>query len=85
MLVCILELLLWYGFIQIEFYFFLFLYLEGYYDEVFSFYIKVIELNLKVLVYYGNGSFCYIKIEYYGCVFEDVNKVIELDKKYIKV
>lgn len=85
MLVCILELLLWYGFIQIEFYFFLFLYLEGYYDEVFSFYIKVIELNLKVLVYYGNRSFCYIKIEYYGCVFEDVNKVIELDKKYIKV
>ena len=65
--------------------FFMFLYLEGHYDEALSLYTQAIELNPKVPAYYGNRSFCYIKTEYYGCALEDANKAIELDKKYIKV
>ena len=57
----------------------------GKYEDALELYSKAIELNPRVPAYYGNRSFCHIKMEFYGSALEDANKAIELDKKYIKV
>merc|ERR1719450_1765273 len=34
--------------------------------------------------YYGNRSFCNIKLECYGSALQDANQAITLDAKYVK-
>ncbi|XP_045483336.1 serine/threonine-protein phosphatase 5 [Harmonia axyridis] len=54
------------------------------YDSAITFYSKAIEANPKSAVYYGNRSFAYLKLEWFGYALEDATKAIELDKNYIK-
>ena len=58
---------------------------EQKYEKALELYSKAIELNCTVAAYYGNRSFCNLKMEYYGSALADANKAIETDKNYIKV
>lgn len=59
--------------------------LDGHFDTALELYTEAIELNPCCAVYYGNRSFCNIKLENYGYALADANKALGLDKKYIKV
>jgi len=56
----------------------------GKYDKALVLYSKAIELNPYVAAYYGNRSFCNIKMDFFGAALEDASSAIKLDKKYIK-
>lgn len=54
------------------------------YDSAIKYYSQAIEANPKSAVYFGNRSFAYLKLEWFGYALEDATKAIELDKNYIK-
>jgi len=56
----------------------------GRFDKALDLYSSAIESNPNMSSYYGNRSFCNIKLECYGSALEDANKAIKLDKKYVK-
>ena len=58
---------------------------DGHFETAFELYSHAITLNPNNAVYYGNRSFCSIKLENYGDALTDANKALELDKTYIKV
>ena len=60
-------------------------FLAGKYDKALDLYSKAIELNPYVAAYFGNRSFCNIKMDFFGAALEDASSAIKLDKKYIKV
>ena len=62
-----------------------FLLLDGHFDTALELYSEAIKLNPYCAVYYGNRSFCSVKLENFGDALADANKALELDKKYIKV
>jgi tetratricopeptide (TPR) repeat protein len=58
---------------------------DGHFETAMELYSHAIRLNPHCAVYYGNRSFCSIKLENYGDALTDANKALELDKTYIKV
>lgn len=58
---------------------------DGNFTTALELYSHAITLNPSCPVYYGNKSFCSIKLENYGDALADANKALELDKTYIKV
>ena len=60
-------------------------FLDGHFKTAWELYSHAIKLNPNNAVYYGNRSFCSIKLENYGDALTDANKAIELDRTYIKV
>ena len=60
-------------------------FVDGHFETAFELYSHAITLNPNNAVYYGNRSFCSIKLENYGDALTDANKALELDKTYIKV
>lgn len=62
-----------------------YLYPDGHFETALELYSHAIRLNPYCAVYYGNRSFCSIKLENYGDALADANKALELDKTYIKV
>ncbi|CAB3977518.1 Serine threonine- phosphatase 5 [Paramuricea clavata] len=57
---------------------------DGDFVTAMELYSHAIRLNPHCAVYYGNRSFCSIKLENYGDALTDANKALELDKTYIK-
>jgi len=57
---------------------------DGKYSIALEFYTKAIDVNPLIAAYYGNRSFCNIKLECFGSALEDANKAIKLDQSYIK-
>lgn len=64
---------------------FVYLYPDGHFETALELYSHAIRLNPYCAVYYGNRSFCSMKLENYGDALADANKALELDKTYIKV
>jgi tetratricopeptide (TPR) repeat protein len=62
-----------------------FLLTDGHFDTALELYSEAITLNPYCAVYYGNRSFCSIKLENFGDALTDANKALEIDKTYIKV
>ena len=60
-------------------------FLDGKFDKALELYTEAIDLNPNVAAYYGNRSFCNIKMDFFGAALEDANSAIKIDKKYIKV
>ena len=59
--------------------------LDGVFGTALELYTEAVKINPYCAVYYGNRSFCNIKLENYGYALADANKALELDRKYIKV
>lgn len=59
--------------------------IDGQFKTALELYSHAITLNPNNAVYYGNRSFCSIKLENYGDALTDANKALELDRTYIKV
>ncbi|XP_066911519.1 serine/threonine-protein phosphatase 5-like [Clytia hemisphaerica] len=57
---------------------------NGKFDKALALYSEAIDLNPNVAAYYGNRSFCNIKMDFFGAALEDANSAIKIDKKYIK-
>lgn len=57
---------------------------DGKFDKALELYTTAIETNPNVAAYYGNRSFCHIKLECFGSALLDANKAIQLDRKYVK-
>ncbi|XP_028409082.1 serine/threonine-protein phosphatase 5-like [Dendronephthya gigantea] len=57
---------------------------DGNFETALELYSHAIRLNPYCAVYYGNRSFCSIKLENYGDALADADKALELDKTYIK-
>lgn len=60
------------------------LFTTGKYDKALDKYSEAIEKNDQMASYFGNRSFCNIKLECYGAALLDANQAISLDPKYIK-
>lgn len=60
------------------------LFTSGKYDKALDIYSNAIEVNPYMASYYGNRSFCNIKLECFGSALQDANQAIKLDPKYVK-
>lgn len=60
------------------------LFTTGKYDKALDIYSQAIEVNPYVASYYGNRSFCNIKLECFGSALQDANQALKLDPKYVK-
>lgn len=60
------------------------LFTSGKYDKALDIYSNAIEANPNMASYYGNRSFCNIRLECFGSALQDANKAIKLDPKYVK-